>query len=100
MFGTIFRMRPKQGQEQVVEELFQRWGRERRPKVTGFVNGYLLKSRSHPGELISVAIFDSEASFRQNAEDPEQDRWYQELRAVLVADPEWNDGEVTALEEG
>ncbi len=97
MFGTIFRMRPKQGQEQVVEEVFQRWGRERRSNVAGFVDGYLFTSRSHPGELVGIAIFDSEASFRQNADDPEQDRWYQELRAALEADPEWNDGDVIAL---
>jgi quinol monooxygenase YgiN len=97
MFGTIFRLRPKQGQEQTVEQLFQRWGQERQPYTTGFVHGYLLKSHSNPGELINVAIFDSETNFRKNAEDPAQDRWYQELRAALEADPEWNDGDVTTL---
>ncbi len=100
MFGTIFRMRPKSGQEQVVEEVFQRWQRERRAKAPGFVAGYLFKSRSHPGELAGIAVFDSEANFRKNADDPEQDRWYQDLRAALEADPEWNDGEVIALEKG
>jgi hypothetical protein len=98
MFGTIFRMRPRQGQEQVVEELFHRWWRERRPKVTGFVNTYLFKSRSYPGEMMGVAVFDSEANYWKNAEDPEQDRWYQELRAALETDPEWNDGDVIVQE--
>lgn len=37
MFGTIFRMRPKQGQQPVVEQLFQRWERERRAKAAGFI---------------------------------------------------------------
>ncbi len=94
MFGTVFRMRPKSGQEHVTEELFHRWGRERQPRATGFVDAYLLKSRSNSGELISVVVFDSEANYRKNAADPEQDRWYQDLRASLEADPEWNDGDV------
>ena len=94
MFGTVFRMQPKPGQEHAVEQLMRRWEQERKPKVAGFVDSYLFRSRSHPGELIGVAIFDSEENYRKNAEDPEQDRWYRELRAVLEADPEWNDGEV------
>ncbi len=96
MFGTVFRMRPKPGQEQAVVELFQSWERERRPKVAGVVGGYLLKPRTSSGELIGVAVFDSEENYRKNASDPEQDRWYQRLRALLEADPEWNDGDVIA----
>ncbi len=96
MFGSVFRMQPRPGQQQQVEELMHRWNRERRPKVEGVVGSYLFASQSHPGELIGVAVFDSEASYRKNAEDPEQDRWYRELRAALEADPEWNDGNVLA----
>ena len=29
MFGTVFRMRPKAGQQRAVEEHFHRWGHER-----------------------------------------------------------------------
>lgn len=97
MFGTVFRMQPRPGQEQAVEEIFRTWERERRPNVAGVVGGYLLKSRTRPGELIGVAVFDSEESYRKNASDPEQDRWFRELRDKLQADPEWNDGEVLAV---
>src|SRR5687767_12602667 len=97
MFGTIFRMRPRQGQEQALVETMQRWERERRPKVAGFVASYLLTSRTNLGELIGVAVFDSEESYKKNADDPEQDRWYRELRPLLGADPEWNDGEMRAI---
>src|SRR5688572_2096652 len=96
MFGTIFSMRPKPGQEQAVEQLFHSWERDRRPNVAGVVGGYLFKSRSNPGELTGVAIFDSEESYSKNANDPAQNGWYQQLRDKLQADPEWNDGEVIA----
>ena len=94
MFGTIYRMSPKPGQEQAVADHLRRWDKERRPQSNGSVAGYLFKSRENGGELIGVAVFDSEASYRKNAEDPAQDRWYRQLRDLLAKDPEWNDGDV------
>lgn len=90
MYGTIFKMKPKSGALQDVIAEFDRWKRERSPDVPGFVASYALESAS--GEVISVAVFENEASYRRNADDPEQDKWYQRLRSLLEADPEWNDG--------
>ena len=47
-----------------------------------------------PDELILVAVFRDRESYRANADDPEQDKWYRQLREHLQADPEWTDGEV------
>lgn len=95
MFGTVYRMRPKPGQAAAVEEQMHRWERERKPVVAGVAASYLFKLRDHPGELIGVAVFDSEAHYRANAEDPAQDRWYRDLRSLLETDPEWYDGDIT-----
>jgi hypothetical protein len=46
------------------------------------------------GELIGVTVFDSEDSYRVNANDPAQNEWYGELRQMLETDPEWNDGDI------
>ena len=94
MFGSMFRMRPKAGEEQAVEKVFRRWADERRPKVAGAVASYVLKPRNRPGELLGMAVFDTEENYIKNANDPEQDRWYRELRSHLEADPEWNDGDI------
>jgi hypothetical protein len=77
-----------------VADLLRQWERERRPNVPGAVAGYLLKPRSGAGDLVGVAVFDSESNYRKNADDPEQDRWYRQLRDLLEADPEWNDGDI------
>jgi hypothetical protein len=45
-----------------------------------------------------LAVFDTEENYRRNADDPDQHRQYLELRALLEADPEWNDGEVRVVE--
>jgi hypothetical protein len=94
MFGTIYRMTPKAGQEQAIADHLRRWDAERRPQIDGAIAGYLFKSRQNDGELVGVAVFDSEANYRKNAEDPAQDRWYRQLREMLEEDPEWNDGDV------
>ena len=45
-------------------------------------------------DLILTVVSKDKASYVANAEDPEQNRWYQALRQHLEADPEWHDGEV------
>lgn len=99
-FGSVFRMRARAGQEDAIVQMLRQWERERGPQVQGYVASYLFKSRAHPGELVGVAVFDSEESYRRNAEDPEQDRWYRQLRELLESDPEWNDGDVLVSEMG
>ena len=93
MYGTIFRMQVKRGQEQRVAQLFKEWEQERKPKVKGAVTGFLLKPDNRPDVMIGVAVFADKASYAANADDPGQDQWYQKLRALLQADPEWEDGE-------
>ncbi|MCI0439344.1 MAG: hypothetical protein L0177_09460 [Chloroflexi bacterium] len=96
MYGTIFRMKPKQGQEQKIIELFEEWERTRKPKVKGAVAGFLMRPDKMAGELVGVAIFSDKASYDANADDPEQDKWYRRLRDLLQADPTWEDGEYVA----
>jgi quinol monooxygenase YgiN len=94
MFGTVYQMKPKAGQDQAIADHLRLWERERRPLAGGTVAAYLFKPRDNGGALIGVAVFDSEASYRKNAEDPAQDRWYRQLRDMLESDPVWNDGDV------
>jgi hypothetical protein len=94
MFGSIYQMQPKPGQELTIADHFRRWERERRPVVGGAVAGYLFRPKSSPDELIGFAVFDSESSYRENAADPAQDQWYRDLRQMLEADPKWQDGDI------
>lgn len=94
MFGSIFRMRPKAGQAQAVVALMDQWAKERGPKVDGSIAGYVYQPEKSPNTLIGVAVFKDRASYFKNADDPAQGQWYQQLRALLEADPEWEDGEI------
>jgi hypothetical protein len=43
-----------------------------------------------------IAVFNSEERYKANAARPEQEVWYQKMRALLNSDPIWEDGQVTA----
>lgn len=103
MYGTIFRLRPQTGREADVVALMEEWSQNRGPQVQGARAVYLLQSERRPGDLLSVAVFDDEATYRANATTPEQDEWYRRLREVLESDPEWEDGTylvATSLSDG
>jgi len=93
MYGTIFRLKVKPGQEAKVIELFDTWEKTRKPMVKGAVGGLLLKPDEGSGELVAAAIFSDKDSYSANAADPGQHEWFLKLRALLDADPEWEDGE-------
>ncbi|HWO73204.1 MAG TPA: antibiotic biosynthesis monooxygenase [Dehalococcoidia bacterium] len=94
MYGTIALMRPKPGQEDALKALFERWWTERRPKVKGAIASTIYRNVSNPSEIMVAVVFDSEENYKANAEDPEQDAWYRQLRDLLEADPRWIDGEI------
>ena len=94
MYGTVARMRVKAGQRQALLNIMEEWNRERRPKVKGAQTSYILFSDSDPNQAILMAIFDDKDTYRANADDPEQDKWFRQFRELLEADPEWEDGEI------
>ena len=93
MYGTIFRMKIKSGKERELLAAFERWERELKPKFAGVMASLLLKSDKVPGEFLGVAVFKDKESYAANANDPEQDKWYRQMRLLIQSDPEWNDGE-------
>ena len=93
MYGTIFRMKVITGKEGEFLATLEKWERERKPKVAGAMGSLVLKSDRVPGEFLGVAVFKDKRSYTANAKDPEQDKWYGQLRLLLQSDPEWNDGQ-------
>jgi quinol monooxygenase YgiN len=92
MYGTIFRLQPKQGREKEIVALMNEWSESRAPNVEGAQAAYLLQSERRPGEFVAVAVFDDEQTYRANAGSPDQESWYRRLRDTLEGDPIWEDG--------
>ena len=100
MFGTIARLRPKAGRQADVVAMLDEWQRERAPKVSGAVAGYMMRPLDRPSDLTLVAVFADRASYETNANDPGQDAWYRNLRDLLEDDPAWEDGDYLSGEAG
>ena len=89
---TLFRFKALPGRRQALLDQFDRWEREQKSKATGFQQTTLVVSNEDPNEFMGVARWDSTANYMKNANRPEQDTWFRELRSNLESDPEWFDG--------
>lgn len=91
-FGSVFKMKPRAGQKQAVIDLFKSG---RGPaEIKGFLTAHVFDCGD---EVWGVAVFQDEKTYRDNANDPAQDKEYRQLRALLDADPEWHDGAVESV---
>ncbi len=89
MYGTIARVKIDPAKLEELKALGQRIG-----VAPGQVARYVFRMDADPGELFLIAIFESRETYWANAQSPEQAQRYQEMRALMVADPEWHDGEI------
>ena len=94
MYGTIGIFRINPGSEEAAASYMNGWWKERAPKVKGAIAGSLHRNGANPSEFILSVVFESKEAYEANAATPEQDKWYQGLRAMLSADPRWMDGDV------
>jgi heme-degrading monooxygenase HmoA len=89
---TFFRGRALPGKRGDVLNEFGKWGSEQQDKATGFERFVLAESKEDPDEFMGAVFWDTSENYFANANRPEQDAWYKEWRASLVADPVWFDG--------
>ncbi|HEX2280494.1 MAG TPA: antibiotic biosynthesis monooxygenase [Thermomicrobiales bacterium] len=96
MFGTVARLKVKPGKGEELLAHGEKWSRER-GSVSGEVASYLFKLEGRQEEYLLVGIFKDREAYFDNANHPDTDRLYREMRELLESDPEWNDGEVMEL---
>lgn len=92
MYGTIARLHPKPDR---LKDLAAYGERIAALEVPGMRQSYLFRPDENPYERETVfllAMFDDEASYRANADDPAQHERYLEMRSMLEDDPDWMDG--------
>jgi len=91
MYGTIATMRFKPEAEGQLQDLLSEY---RDLAIPGHVETLLYQMDGTDGEYQLVVVFDDEASYRANAQSPEQDARYQRMLALLEAAPAWHDGAI------
>jgi len=67
-------------------------------QVKGFLFNTVYRSQADPDEVWLVIGFEDEASYRANADNPETDRMARQMQEMMVAPPEWHDGEIVSMQ--
>ena len=91
MYGTVARLQAKPGTQAEIAAYIQE---TRKITIPGLVADYVYRLDAAVDEYYLAVVFESKAAYVANANSPEQDVRYRQLRALLTADPEWHDGEV------
>ena len=92
MYGTVAKLKVKPGSEPLVEAWLQATNSAIRGR--GLVSTTIFRSDDDPQICWLSVIFESEESYRANAESSGQHQRYIRLRSCLEEDPEWHDGAV------
>ncbi len=94
MYGTIARVKIDPARVEDLKDLGRRIG-----VAPGQIARYVYQMDANPGELFLVVAFESREAYWANAQSPDQNLRYQEMRALMLADPEWHDGEIVDVVE-
>lgn len=100
MYGTIARLHPKPGALAQLRAMTDDLNRARGRVAEGFVAAYVFAPDEQPYEretLFLVALFRDKATYDANADSPEQNEQYLQMRALLEDDPDWMDGTFESL---
>ena len=89
MYGTIARVKIDPAKLEDLKALGRRIG-----VAPGQIARYVYQMDANPGEIYLVAVFESREAYWANARSPEQNQRFQEMRALMLSDPEWHDGEI------
>ena len=90
MFGTVGLCKVKAGNRDEMVAVFERYGDI---EIPGYRGVELMFPENHDDTMIMVVWFDNAENYWKNAKDPEQDKRYQEYRALMEEDPVWYDGD-------
>jgi len=89
MYGTIAKLKVKQGMEEAAMQ-----DMDREITADDFVGNFVYRMDDDPNEFYLVVMFESKASYHANAERPETNADYERMLAYLDGEPEWHDGEI------
>jgi quinol monooxygenase YgiN len=92
MYGTIARVKIDPTKIEELKALGDSMG-----TAPGQIARYVYQMDSDPGELFLVAVFESKEAYWANAQSPEQNERFMQLRALLLEEPQWHDGAIVSV---
>jgi heme-degrading monooxygenase HmoA len=90
MYGTVGRVKIKAEDRDKFLKTLQSQGNA---NIQGFRSAWVMFPENRTDEALMVVVFEDKDSYWKNANDPEQDKRYQEFSQYFESEPEWHDGE-------
>lgn len=88
-------MKVQPGKVDEMKQLVRDRGAEnRRQASAGWERTVVGQTKDDPNTLWVAVTWDTSERYYANAESPDQNEWYQKMRALLESDPEWFDCDV------
>lgn len=94
MYGSVARFTVKPGRVDELISVMEEFDRDRKPRIKGFRGSWVYRLDADANTLMLAVGFEDKAAYMANADDPEQDKWFQRMAEHMAGEPEWNDGEI------
>jgi len=88
---TFWKMKLKPGKLDEMQKMMAGGAEEDRLKKAGWVATITGSRKDNSDEVWGTVVWDNSDNYYKNAESPEQNAWFEKMRALLTADPEWFD---------
>jgi hypothetical protein len=93
---TFWKMQAKPGQRDALNNLMSDPSTQAQLKSAGWEMDIVGSRKDNPDEVWGCVVWDNSDRYYANAESPEQNKMYEQMRALLASDPEWFDCDVLA----
>jgi antibiotic biosynthesis monooxygenase (ABM) superfamily enzyme len=91
---TFWRMKVQPGKMDEFKAVMDARQEEARLRPTGWGLTVVGRRKESGDEVWGMVTWDTSDNYYKNAQSPEQNAWYQKMRALLADDPEWFDCDV------
>jgi len=88
---TFWRMKTQPGKLAEIQKIMSSAEDQQRIKATGWEMTVIGTRKDNPDEIWGMVTWDNSENYKKNADSPEQNKDYEQMRALLAADPEWFD---------
>ena len=91
---TFFKMKVQPGKVGEITKIMNSVEDQGRIKAAGWEMTVVGTRKDNPDEVWGAVTWDTSDRYYKNAESPEQDKDFQQMRTLLAGDPEWFDCDV------
>lgn len=91
---TFWRMKTLPGKVGDIQKIMQSDDDIDRIKKSGWQMTIIGQRKDNPDEIWGMVTWDNSDNYYKNAQSPQQDADYQQMRALLATDPEWFDCDI------